>query len=135
MKKLKLVIFDLDGVLLDAKNIHFDALNDALGEKYKIEWDEHLSIYDGLKTFQKLEMLSIRKDLPVSNHKKIWETKQKYTLERLRDVKPSKSLQILMESLVNDGYKIAICSNSNIFVCFGSSLWNSGLNSLINVLF
>jgi len=40
---IKLVIFDLDGVLVEAKNIHFDALNKALGE-YSIEWNEHLSI-------------------------------------------------------------------------------------------
>ena len=53
---IKLIIFDLDGVLVEAKNIHFDALNEALGE-YAISWDEHLSRYDGLKTIQKLEML------------------------------------------------------------------------------
>ena len=62
--KTKLVIFDLDGVLVEAKNIHFDALNEALGEKYAISWAEHLSTYDGLKTNQKLEMLSERKGLP-----------------------------------------------------------------------
>jgi beta-phosphoglucomutase-like phosphatase (HAD superfamily) len=28
---IKLIIFDLDGVLVEAKNIHFDALNKALG--------------------------------------------------------------------------------------------------------
>ena len=47
---IKLIIFDLDGVLVEAKNIHFEALNKALGDKYAIEWNEHLSIYDGLKT-------------------------------------------------------------------------------------
>ena len=52
--KTKLVIFDLDGVLVEAKNIHYDALNEALGETYTISWAEHLSTYDGLKTNQKL---------------------------------------------------------------------------------
>ena len=55
---IKLVIFDLDGVLVEAKNIHYDALNEALGEQYAITWAEHLSTYDGLKTNQKLEMLT-----------------------------------------------------------------------------
>ena len=32
----KLIIFDLDGVLVEAKQIHYDALNKALGEKYSI---------------------------------------------------------------------------------------------------
>jgi hypothetical protein len=37
-------------------------LNNALGEEYAINWDEHLSLYDGLKTKQKLKMLSEKKD-------------------------------------------------------------------------
>jgi beta-phosphoglucomutase-like phosphatase (HAD superfamily) len=53
---IKLIIFDLDGVLFDAKEIHFESLNKALGN-YSITWDEHLSVYDGLKTNQKLEIL------------------------------------------------------------------------------
>ena len=62
---IKLVIFDLDGVLVEAKNIHYNALNKALGKKYAISWDEHLSIYDGLKTNQKLKMLTNNKNLPI----------------------------------------------------------------------
>ena len=54
----KLIIFDLDGVIVEAKNIHYEALNKALGEKYSIEWNEHLSIYDGLKTLE-VEQLKV----------------------------------------------------------------------------
>ena len=110
--KTKLVIFDLDGVLVEAKNIHFDALNQALGEEYEISWAEHLSTYDGLKTNQKLEMLSERKGLPTELHSQIWENKQKYTLEELRNLKPNQNLQQLMSALVDEGYKISVCSNS-----------------------
>jgi beta-phosphoglucomutase-like phosphatase (HAD superfamily) len=53
MSKVKLIIFDLDGVLVEAKNIHYEALNEALGPGYAISWNEHLSTYDGLKTTQK----------------------------------------------------------------------------------
>lgn len=110
--KTKLVIYDLDGVLVEAKNIHFDALNDALGKEYEISWAEHLSTYDGLKTNQKLEMLSENKGLPTEQHSDIWEKKQKYTLKMLKELKPNVELQSLMSSLVDDGYKIAVCSNS-----------------------
>mgnify|MGYP001070308248 CR=1 FL=1 len=110
--RVKLVIFDLDGVLVEAKNIHYDALNKALGEKYAISWNEHLSTYDGLKTNQKLEMLSERKGLPTELHKEIWEGKQKLTLQMLKELKPNQTLQSLMNALVEDGYKIAVCSNS-----------------------
>ena len=110
--KIQLIIFDLDGVLVEAKNIHFDALNEALGEKYSISWSEHLSTYDGLKTNQKLEMLSERKGLPKELHKEIWDTKQKITLQKLKELEPNDILIDLMGSLSNSGYKIAVCSNS-----------------------
>jgi len=110
--KTKLVIFDLDGVLVEAKNIHFDALNEALGEEYAISWAEHLSTYDGLKTNQKLEMLSERKGLPTELHNDIWEGKQKLTLQKLKELKPNQTLQSVIAALVEDGYKIAVCSNS-----------------------
>ena len=110
--KIKLVIFDLDGVLVEAKNIHYDALNEALGKEYSISWNEHLSTYDGLKTNQKLDMLSERKGLPTELHKDIWNHKQKLTLQKLKQLEPSDILIELMDSLVERGYKIAVCSNS-----------------------
>ena len=112
MEKIKLVIFDLDGVLVEAKNLHYEALNKALGEKYSISWKEHLSKYDGLKTNQKLEMLTQVKGLPVELHSQIWEKKQKFTLEELRNLKPDGVLLSVMNVLVDGGYKIAVCSNS-----------------------
>ena len=112
MEKIKLVIFDLDGVLVEAKNLHYEALNKALGKEYAISWKEHLSKYDGLKTNQKLEMLTQEKGLPVELHSQIWENKQKYTLKELRNLKPNQTLQSIMNSLVEDGFKISVCSNS-----------------------
>jgi HAD superfamily hydrolase (TIGR01509 family) len=112
VEKIKLVIFDLDGVLVEAKNLHFEALNKALGEDYSISWKEHLSRYDGLKTNQKLEMLTQEKDLPVELHSQIWKEKQKYTLEELRNLKPDGVLLSVMNTLTDEGYKIAVCSNS-----------------------
>ena len=108
---IKLVIFDLDGVLVEAKNIHFEAFNKALGE-YAISWDEHLSIYDGLKTNQKLDMLHERKNLPKEYFTKIWNDKQKYTLEVLSNLKKDEILYSTIQNLSLDGYKLAVCSNS-----------------------
>ena len=108
---VKLIIFDLDGVLVEAKNIHYEALNQALGE-YAISWNEHLSTYDGLKTSQKLDMLTKEKGLPVEEHKTIWEAKQHHTLKMLKELKPSTPLQSVMSALIEDGYKLAVASNS-----------------------
>ena len=109
---IKLIIFDLDGVLVEAKNIHYDALNEALGKKYSIGWNEHLSTYDGLKTNQKLDMLTKQKGLSKTLHNDIWTNKQISTLKQLKQLKHNNVLIELMDSLVQRGYKIAVCSNS-----------------------
>lgn len=60
----KLVIFDLDGVLIDSRELHYEALNAALNKedsKYVIFRDEHLSVYDGLSTTRKLNLLAKNK--------------------------------------------------------------------------
>jgi HAD superfamily hydrolase (TIGR01509 family) len=109
---MKLIIFDLDGVLVDAKTIHFDALNEALGSKYQITWEEHLSTYDGLKTNQKLQLLTEKMGLPIGSHKEIWDKKQEFTLKKLKNIQSSNHLVECMENILSEGYKIAVCSNS-----------------------
>ena len=110
--KFKLIIFDLDGVLVEAKQIHYEALNIALGKDYAIGWNEHLSIYDGLKTNQKLEMLTELKGLPVDKHVDIWNKKQQLTLKALNNLKPNPIIKKTISKLSQEGYKIACCSNS-----------------------
>lgn len=112
---IKFIIFDLDGVLVEAKNIHYETLNEALslvGEEYVISWGEHLSKFDGLKTNQKLNLLTKERGFPVSEHKNVWELKQLLTLQALGNLEASESLQTTLMDLVHDGYKIACCSNS-----------------------
>ena len=51
------IIFDLDGVLIDSKKIHFLALNRSLKQNninYQISYDEHLKQFDGLPTKKKI---------------------------------------------------------------------------------
>ena len=114
---VKLIIFDMDGVLVEAKQIHFDALNQALreigrSEKYVISESEHLSIYDGLKTNQKLELLTQYKGLHRDTYKTIWDRKQQLTIDAISNLKPNLTLQSVFSALINDGCKIAVCSNS-----------------------
>jgi len=112
---IKLIIFDLDGVLVEAKTIHYETLNKALkltGKEYIISWEDHLSKFDGLKTKEKLEMLTKLRQLPTDKHKTIWNEKQKLTLDALRTLPKSTELQEMFSALVDDGYKIACCSNS-----------------------
>ena len=111
----KLVIFDLDGVLVDSRDMHYEALNCALSnidEKYVITRDEHLSLYDGLPTSRKLTMLTEKKDLPVDKHQQIWEDKQKATLDIFSRLEHDHELMYYFQQLKNKGYQIAVASNS-----------------------
>jgi len=111
----KLVIFDLDGVLLDSRDLHFDSLNEALrkvDEKYVITREEHLSKYDGLNTTKKLKMLTEDKGLPVQYYDQIWGDKQKATFELIPNAYFNKEALLAMGVLKNRGWKIAVASNS-----------------------
>ena len=109
----KLVIFDLDGVLIDSKDYHYDALNEALGEEYAISREEHVSTYDGLPTTAKLELLSKNKGLPADRYEEIWRAKQENTLHIFK-TKVDKDYELMgyFQQLVDEGYKIAVASNS-----------------------
>ncbi len=114
---IKLVIFDLDGVLVEAKEIHYQSLNNAILEvtnnpKWVIGWEEHLSVYDGRKTNEKLEILTANKGLPEGFHEPIWKCKQSKTLEALGGLTIDTRLQLLFKRLISEKYKIACCSNS-----------------------
>ena len=109
----KLVIFDLDGVLIDSKDYHYDALNEALGEEYAITREEHVSTYDGLPTTAKLELLSKNKGLPADRYEEIWRAKQENTLHIFK-TKVDKDYELMgyFQQLSDEGYKIAVASNS-----------------------
>lgn len=114
---IRTIIFDLDGVLIEAKEIHYTTLNQAIldvtnNSKYIIGWEEHLSIYDGRKTNEKLSMLTEQKNLPDAFHETIWKRKQELTLEALAAVQPDVRLQELLRKLKEQKYLVACCSNS-----------------------
>ena len=111
----KLIIFDLDGVLVEAKQIHYDTLNQSLkeiDEKYVITEAEHLSIYDGLKTTQKLQLLTKNKGLHPELYDDIWYRKQHLTIEAISQLQPDLEKIELFKELRDKGYKLACASNS-----------------------
>tara|TARA_B110000858_G_C17807295_1_gene478763 strand:+ start:4690 stop:6048 length:1359 start_codon:yes stop_codon:yes gene_type:complete len=107
---IKAIIFDLDGVLVDTKLIHFEALNIALKKNdiNEISYEDHVKIFDGLPTLEKLKILKIKKN----QQNKILKIKQKYTLEILSknvssDKKKTKLIRVLSKK-----YKIIIATNA-----------------------
>jgi len=111
----KLVIFDLDGVIIDSRELHFDALNEALrkvDEKFVITKEEHLSTYDGLNTTRKLQLLSQTKELPTEKFDQIWKDKQEATFKLIPSAPRNRSINHIIEQLKSRGWKIAVASNS-----------------------
>lgn len=114
MAKIEAVIFDMDGVLIDAKEWHYEALNRALSLfGYAISRYDHMVIYDGLPTKRKLDMLSIERGLPRGLHDFINEMKQSYTTELIHSkCKPVFSHEYALSQLRAKGYRLAVASNS-----------------------
>lgn len=111
---IKAVIFDMDGVLIDAKEWHYEALNRALDLfGMEISRHDHLVTYDGLPTKKKLEMLSLERGLSAKLHHFINDMKQQYTIELVHSkCKPTFYHEYALAKLKNEGYRIAVCSNS-----------------------
>lgn len=111
---IKYVLFDMDGVLVDAREWHYDALNKALDVfGYKISRFDHLESYDGLPTKTKLQMLSRERSFPRGLHPFVSTLKQKYTMEIIhRDCRPTFQHLYALSRLKAEGYGIAVCSNS-----------------------
>jgi len=114
MGKIKAVIFDMDGVLIDAKEWHYEALNKALSLfGAEISRYDHLTTFDGLPTKEKLQMLSLERGFPVGLHRFVNALKQEYTMEIVyAKCKPTFKHQYALSKLKAEGYKLAVCSNS-----------------------
>ena len=104
----------MDGVLVDAKDWHYLALNEALSLfGLEINKYDHLTTYDGLPTKKKLIMLSKESGLPEGLHNLINDIKQMETLKLgYKLCRPSFAHQYALNNLKRMGYKLAVCSNS-----------------------
>lgn len=104
----------MDGVLIEAKDWHYEALNRAL-QLFGMEISryDHLVTYDGLPTKKKLEMLTAERGLPKGLHTFINDMKQQYTMEIVyAECKPKFNHEYALSKLKNEGYQMAVCSNS-----------------------
>jgi HAD superfamily hydrolase (TIGR01509 family) len=111
----KLIIFDLDGVLLDSRDLHFESFNMALelaSPSHIISRPDHLRLFDGLNTRRKLEILSDRFDLDPTLHNEIWNLKQSFTSTLLDKIKPDAELRNMFMMIRAHEISIAVASNS-----------------------
>jgi HAD superfamily hydrolase (TIGR01509 family) len=135
MTRISCVLFDLDGVLVDATEWHYVALNRALALfGFDITRYEHLSDYNGLPTREKLQMLSVEKGLPQALHDTLSRLKQVYTRDEiLTRCRPVFEKEYMLSRLRKEGYRMAVCSNS-IRQSLRMMVHQSGLESYFEFL-
>lgn len=108
---IKLIIFDLDGVLVDSAKMHRSTLNKALGEidtKYII-----FKKQGGLSMLQKLKILTKEKGFPVEKYDQILKRKQELMIRDIKNnIFPSIRLIQLFDYLKKCNFIIYIASNS-----------------------
>ena len=133
---IKLVIFDLDGVLVDSKDLHYQALNMAIAdvnEDWVISYEDHLANYNGNPTSVKLRILSEKysaiRDVDIIE---ISERKQEYTKTLINNIDLDQELVDVFEWLKANDYFIAVASNS-VRNTVGTILDKIGVMPLVDV--
>ncbi len=80
---IRAIFFDLDGVLVDAADLHYEALNRALRHMadYEISREDHLGRFNGLPTRDKLSLLIEDGAVEPGQYTAIANLKQEFTVE------------------------------------------------------
>ncbi|MAG38009.1 HAD family hydrolase [Candidatus Pacearchaeota archaeon] len=106
---IKAVLFDLDGVLVDAVKLHQQAFIDAIAPYKHITEEEHMRDLNALPTKDKLEKLKI----PEEFREKIYEDKQEKTWKLISQlIRPIPEVLETISEIKKKGLKFAVCSNS-----------------------
>lgn len=116
MHPIKSILFDLDGVLVNSRVLHFETFRDALqhvNPEKVLTWAQHEKEFDGLSTKLKIKRCVELGWISEAEAITLFEMKQALTQERLPSlVKPKESLQLLLITLNNQGFRLFCCSNS-----------------------
>jgi HAD superfamily hydrolase (TIGR01509 family) len=132
---IKLIIFDLDGVLVDSRELHYESLNKALYEinpSFVITREEHLSKYDGHPTNYKLKLLTKEKGLNANLYNKIWKRKQELTQAIIIATYDYDERFInMMKELKKLGY-LLFCASNSIWLTVKNMLYKKGFLEYID---
>jgi len=111
---MKCVLFDLDGVLVNSRILHFETFRDALKEVgITMTWSEHEKQMDGLPTKTKLSFLVNKGILTEEQALRVYQKKQELTLAALPGtMTPRPSLTALLIALRAKGLRLFCVSNA-----------------------
>lgn len=116
MVQIKAILFDLDGVLVNSRVLHYETFRDALQSvkpHIHLSWIEHEQGFDGLSTRLKIKKLIADGVIQADEGDVLFQKKQALTMERLaQTIKPKPRLHLLLRTLQNQGFHLICCSNS-----------------------
>lgn len=114
--KIKLVIFDLDGVLLDSCEWHRVALNNSLLKtiNYEISLEDHYRKFNGIPTKAKISLLKTDFGISITkeNEEQIYALKQQETFKIIREKCIEDPKKTEMIHWLSQKYKIACFTNT-----------------------
>lgn len=133
-----LICLDFDGVCADLREVHFHAFNSALAEidpKFIITADEHNTVYDGLSTKRKLELLSTNKGLPHNVYHNCYKRKQELTISAIeKHITINTKLISLLTELKNRKYILCLASNA-VYPTLKAGLTKLGILDLFDKIY
>jgi len=111
---IRAVVFDMDGVLIEARDWHYEALNRALGHfGWTISRADHIATFNGLPTRDKLDILTRTQGVPRELHTFLNKLKQRYTRELIvTSCQPTYHHRYCLSRLTTEGYRLGCASNS-----------------------
>ena len=119
MEMIKAILYDLDGVLVDATEWHYESLNEALKEisGFEISRLDHIQTFNGLPTIKKLEILYEQNRVKKDEFNAIW------------DLKQSKTNEIIEKTASNDETKLRLHEGTKKFkkICVTNSIRQTAL--------
>ena len=111
---IRAVLFDLDGVLVETRKLHYDAFARALREiGVELSFEEHHKLYNGLPTYKKIQLLAEKHSFSLQQIDELNLRKQKYTQELLAGrIIPNSEHEKIFLFLHQQNIKVAVCSNT-----------------------
>jgi len=138
MTQIKLIISDFDGCLAELKDAHYNALNEALksvDKKYIITPEQHITEFDGLSTYHKLEKLHRELGLSKDKIDEIFDLKQTLTEKAIDNcIAKNEDLISTFSQLKSEGYIIYVASNA-VRKTVVNGLKKIGMYDLIDQIF
>src|SRR5258708_7225855 len=108
---IKLIIFDMDGLMIDSEPLHQKSFNKVFNEYGKgLTFEQNSKYYVGLSDLDAARDMVVRFALPIAPEELCQKKQEIYSQMISTDIIPKEGLFDLLEKLQESGYKKVIAS-------------------------